>query len=93
MLKAVDFRKKFREKALTLLMRACDTITCEPEIAGYVIVAWDSRGRATTTISTNDGPIGNGMVADYVRSNILRRLSADDAVYNITGKDTPDDPA
>lgn len=90
----VNFAAKIARKLhLELISRTLEIIEMEPELAGYVIIAWDHRGCVTTAMQTKHGPIAHNLAPSYVADALNRRVGADDAVYRITGKDPDDEPA
>lgn len=46
------------------------------DLAGYVLVAWDMRGQATTSLCRDTGPIGRHMLPGYVHEALCRAITA-----------------
>lgn len=44
-------------------------------LAGFVVVTWDMRGVATSTLLANDGPIGTSMVPMFAHDALNRHIA------------------
>jgi hypothetical protein len=81
-IREVDFRKRIARKIQhTFIRQVLWVLRCQgDDIAGFAIVAWDTRGVTATTIECNSSPIGISMVPGFVKDALNRRIAECNAV-------------
>lgn len=91
----IDVAGRIRRYIRMKFLRAChDTLECDPEMVGYVIVCWDKKGSCTTTMETEHSPLAPRFLPGFIKDALERRIVVDDAVYEVTGVSlTPDEGA
>lgn len=84
-LRLVDPHTRRRTRVRRHLALALRDLARDPEIAGYALVTWDTRGATASAICAAFGPMALGIVPAVVKDQLNRHLASDMAEEAILG--------
>lgn len=80
-------QRKRKELRKTLVSHA-RTMSQDPDIAGYVLITWNSQATPNTAWRTpEDGPVPGNLLPAYAMSALTRKLTLKDVKHHLDDED------